>query len=55
MMGELLNLDVVSFPTYDGGQAASTAVMMSHRINGRGPPCARAHESQPALPDGVLL
>lgn len=36
MMGELLNLDVVSFPTYDGGQAASTAVMMSRRINGRG-------------------
>ena len=32
MMGELLNMDVVSFPTYDGGQAASTAVMMSHRI-----------------------
>ena len=26
MMGELLNMDVVSFPTYDGGQAASTAV-----------------------------
>lgn len=35
MMGELLNMDVVSFPTYDGGQAASTAVMMSHRINHR--------------------
>lgn len=35
MMGELLNLDVVNFPTYDGGQAASTAVMMAHRINGR--------------------
>ena len=35
MMGELLDMDVVSFPTYDGGQAASTAVMMSHRINGR--------------------
>ena len=35
MMGELLNLDVVSFPTYDGGQAASTALMMSRRINGR--------------------
>ena len=36
MMGELLDLDVVSFPTYDGGQAASTALMMSRRINGRG-------------------
>ena len=35
MMGELLDLDVVSFPTYDGGQAASTALMMSRRINGR--------------------
>ena len=35
MMGELLNMDVVSFPTYDGGQAASTAVMTSHRINHR--------------------
>ena len=36
MMGELLDLDVISFPTYDGGQAASTALMMSRRINGRG-------------------
>ncbi len=35
MMGDLLNMDVVSFPTYDGGQAASTAIMMSHRINKR--------------------
>ena len=35
MMGELLDLDVVSFPTYDGGQAASTALMMSRRIKGR--------------------
>ena len=35
MMGELLDLDVISFPTYDGGQAASTALMMSRRINGR--------------------
>jgi len=35
MMGELLDMDVVGFPTYDGGQAASTAIMMSRRINGR--------------------
>ena len=35
MLGELLDLDVVSFPTYDGGQAASTALMMARRINGR--------------------
>lgn len=35
MMGELLNMDVVGFPTYDGGQAASTAILMSKRMNGR--------------------
>ena len=35
MMGELLDLDVVSFPTYDGWQAASTAIMMAYRITGR--------------------
>ena len=35
LMGELLNMDVVSFPTYDGGHALCTAIMMSHRINGR--------------------
>lgn len=35
MMGELLNMDVVGFPTYDGGQSAGTALMMSRRINGR--------------------
>lgn len=35
MMGELLESDVVSFPTYDGGQAVSTAVMMAKRINGK--------------------
>ena len=35
MMGELLNMDVVGFPTYDGGQAAGTALLMAGRINGR--------------------
>ena len=35
MMGELLNMDVVCFPTYDGAQAASTALMMSMRITGK--------------------
>lgn len=35
MMGELLDMDVVSFPTYDGGQAASTAILMARRITGR--------------------
>ena len=36
LMGELLEMDCVSFPTYDGAAAASTAVMMAHRITGRG-------------------
>lgn len=35
MMGELLNMDVVGFPTYDGGQAAGTALRMAERMNGR--------------------
>lgn len=35
LMGELLEMDCVSFPTYDGAAAASTAVMMAHRITGR--------------------
>jgi glycine dehydrogenase subunit 1 len=35
MMGELLDMDVVSFPTYDGAQAACTAIMMAKRITGR--------------------
>jgi glycine dehydrogenase subunit 1 len=35
MMGELLNMDVVNVPTYDGCQAASTALRMAARITGR--------------------
>jgi glycine dehydrogenase subunit 1 len=35
MMGELLNLEVVSVPTYDGYQAAATALRMAGRITGR--------------------
>lgn len=35
LMGELLDMDVVSFPTYDGGHALCTAILMSHRINNR--------------------
>lgn len=35
MMGELLDMDVVGFPTYDGGQAASTALRMAERITKR--------------------
>ena len=35
MMGELLNMDVVNIPTYDGYQAAATALRMAARITGR--------------------
>jgi len=35
MMGELLNLDVVSVPTYDGYQAAATACCMAARYQGK--------------------
>lgn len=35
MMGELLNMDVVSGPMYDGNQAAATALRMAARITGR--------------------
>ncbi|MGO4592566.1 aminomethyl-transferring glycine dehydrogenase subunit GcvPA [Leifsonia sp. 2TAF2] len=35
LMGELLNLDVVNVPTYDGYQAASTSLAMATRATGR--------------------
>jgi glycine dehydrogenase subunit 1 len=35
MMGELLNMDVVNVPTYDGFQAAATCIRMAARITGR--------------------
>ena len=35
MMGELLDMDVVSLPTYDGYQAAATSIRMAARITGR--------------------
>jgi glycine dehydrogenase subunit 1 len=35
LMGELLNMDVVNLPTYDGLQAAATAVRMAANITGR--------------------
>jgi len=35
MMGELLNMEVVNVPTYDGFQAAATALRMAARITGR--------------------
>jgi glycine dehydrogenase subunit 1 len=35
MMGELLNMEVVNVPTYDGFQAAATALRMAGRITSR--------------------
>lgn len=35
LIGELLNMDVVSIPTYDGFQAAATAIRMACRITDR--------------------
>lgn len=35
LMGELLELDVVNVPTYDGYQAAATSLAMATRITGR--------------------
>ena len=35
MMGELLNMDVVNVPTYDGFQATATALRMAARITSR--------------------
>jgi len=35
MMGDILEMDVVSIPTYDWSQAASTSLRMSCRITGR--------------------
>ncbi len=35
LMGELLDMDVVNVPTYDGFQAAATALRMAARIVGR--------------------
>jgi glycine dehydrogenase subunit 1 len=35
MMGELLNMDVVNVPTYDGFQAAATSLRMAARLTGR--------------------
>ena len=35
MLGELIDMDVVSVPTYDGSQAAASALRMACRITGR--------------------
>ena len=36
LMGELLEMDVVNVPNYDGFQAAATALRMAARVTGRG-------------------
>lgn len=35
MMAELLEMDVVSYPTFDGGQAACSALRMALKVTGR--------------------
>jgi len=35
LMGELLDMDLVSTPTYDGGCAAASALLMACRVSGR--------------------
>jgi len=35
MMAELLDVDVVNVPTYDGAQAAATSIRMAFRMNGK--------------------
>jgi glycine dehydrogenase subunit 1 len=35
LMGELLEMDAVSIPSFDGGQAASSSIRMAARITGR--------------------
>ena len=35
LMAELLDMDVVNVPTYDGFQATSTALSMAGRMSGR--------------------
>lgn len=35
LIGELVEMDVVGLATYDGGQAVSTSLMMSHRVTGK--------------------
>ncbi len=51
MMGELLEMDVVNVPTYDWGQAASTAIMMATRIADR----TEILVSESISPDRLLI
>lgn len=45
MMGELLEMDVVSVPFYDGAQTAATALRMASRLTGRRNVAVSAHAS----------
>ncbi len=55
MMGELLNMDVVNVPNYDGFQAAATALRMAGRITGRETcPGGCYHQRRYALQDPRL-
>ncbi len=45
LMAELLEMDVVNVPVYDGFQAAATGLRMSARITGRGRVLVSAHVS----------
>jgi len=47
LMGELLNMDVVNLPTYDGYQAAATSIRMAARMTAR----SQVLVGQPISPD----
>jgi len=49
MMGELLEMDVVSVPFYDGAQTAATALRMASRLTGRRKVAVSAHVSADRL------
>jgi len=51
LMGELLDMDVVNVPTYDGAQAASTSIRMASRITGR----SHILVSETLSPDKLLV
>ncbi|MFN0170673.1 MAG: aminomethyl-transferring glycine dehydrogenase subunit GcvPA [Bryobacteraceae bacterium] len=51
LMGELLDMDILSCPLYDGEQAAATALRMASRMTGRTEVLAPASMS----PDGLMV
>ncbi|WP_133617963.1 aminomethyl-transferring glycine dehydrogenase subunit GcvPA [Leucobacter luti] len=62
MMAELLEMDVVSIPTYDGYQAAATALRMGLRLTGRSEvivttamPAAKLAKIRTYLPDETTV